>query len=357
MWKKYTKLKQDEHKTLRKEHQTMIDKLHDDIKKSRELIKSSSEMGSQTAKNILKNLRNELVVIFEEKTNNEMRKVIDEILKSPKDLIGKAFNRSFRAYNYEAVFKYVRNVVKYCNEVCENDTDEKIKATIRDNKAELNKMFGSFLDSGMTFMNTMNTIKQEGQFTIYEIVEELTSYLKNNNKDELANNLSKAKKSVINLKIDNIGHFIKSFNDQLIEENKHFKDTMKNEDKQLENAAKQNLSKVVKDVIGCEACCPGCGSKCNLDCNHIGSHHSEYHIYNGFFGWKFTNSKIVDTLFCWEYEFYKQNTVNNEYKGLENYLEKCHKNWVDDVKEKHVKFGQGSNKGTSKNKNINCIFH
>lgn len=307
-------------------------------------MKSSSEMGNQTAKNMLKNLRNELIAIFEEKANNDMRKVIDEILKSPKDLLEKAFNRSFRAYNYEAVFKYVRNVVKYCNEVCENDTDEKIKATIRHNKAEFNKMFGCFLDSGMTFMNTF---KQEGQFTIYEIVEELISYLKKNNKDELAKSLSQVKKSVINLKIDNIGHFIKSFNDQLIEENKHFKDTMKNEDEQLEKAAKQNLSKVVKNVIGCEACCPGCGSKCNLDCNHTGSHHSEYHIYNGFFGWKHRHSRIVDTHFCWEHTFYKElkvivNKGNDKYNGLEDYLEKKHINWVIDVKEKYVTFGQAS---------------
>ena len=358
MWVKYIQLKQDEKRTLREEQQTMIRELYCDIEKSRELMKSSIVMGKQTMENVLKNLRNELVASFVEKTNNDMRKVIDEILKSPKDLLEKAFNRSFRAYNYEAVFKYVRNVVKYCNEVCENDTDEKIKATIRDNKAEFNKTFGSFFESSITFAQIF---KQDGQFTIYKILEELISYLKANDKDELAKSLSQAKKSIINLKIGDIAHFIKSFLDQLIEENKKFKDTMENEDKQLENAVKENLSKVVKNVIGCEARCPGCGSKCNLDCDHKGSHHSEYHIYNGFFGWRYIGSDIVNTHFCWENAFYKGKVVvaKDEYKGLEDYLEKCHTNWVDDVKEKHVKFGQASIAGTflfAKNINTNCIF-
>lgn len=103
----------------------------------------------------------------------------------------------------------------------------------------------------------------------------------------------------------------------------------------------EKLDKYVKFYLGCLSSCPECGSKCHLQKGHVGGHSSNKHVFCSFKGIRYIKTDIVVTEFCWSKKKFKESQVifpEKTYNSGEEYLQICHKDWLENIKENYFKY-------------------
>lgn len=181
MWHRYVNLKQIEMDKAQRDHETMINNLRQDMERTQKCMHNSKDLGKQTAANLVRYVQEDLFNKLTEIGKIKITQLINEILINPKYVVEKAFNRSFKSYDYVAVYKYVRNVVKYCIEVCEADTEQYIKSIIRVEKEHFNKALGEFFRNVPAFLVYLKSNRTNNESTIYELIQQISSFLVSTN--------------------------------------------------------------------------------------------------------------------------------------------------------------------------------
>ena len=148
-----------------------LEELKKTILKHLNNVNDSKEAGLQIAEKISNNIYKFLLEKEKIISSNEIQFKIDQILKSPQNLVQIAFNKSFNASNYMNVLKYVKSINNFCLEICKTETGTAIEQflsqkflTIQQNindfkeflkqlKTETNSVY-SFLDALKTEMQS-----------------------------------------------------------------------------------------------------------------------------------------------------------------------------------------------------------
>lgn len=280
---------------------------------------------------------------------------IQNQFKSPSDLVDFAFKRSFEIADYKSVYKYVKDINRFCLEVCMNS----IKTQIDMNIEEYENLFrGKFVD----ILNILSDMRKDEldynnnfvgteavKYSIHLFLDDLQELIKENFHNETFTDLlESAKLKMINNEFNDKKLFIDGFVNGVNEEKKNIDARMRDYSRKFRNDVQEHVKKYVNIYLGCNAICPGCGSKCQNKKGHDGDHFSSKHIYDGFNGWSYIDSDVVTTFFCWEDKKYRELKViaknrSFEYENFQDYLRNKHPDWANDINENHKKYA-GDNK-------------
>lgn len=320
--------------------------LRERIEMDKAHMQNSKSLGEKKGKQLLEDVSYYLMLDSNEHASESINTILFEELKNPEEMIEHAFARSFGSYNYEAAYKYVRDVVQYCIEVAKQMTREQINSVILAENNELRNKLNSFNNLMTTFNSTVFNAQQGHQYTVYSFFNQIATYI--DGTDLKGNFFRKSVKSIIDVNIENIEHFMESFQKtfgrSVVDKQEEIISRRVDD---LKKMAENSLSSNLKKFLGCKAKCPGCGAKCNKDTNHTGGHSSIKHIYNGFFGWHNPDTNVVSMKICWEKKLFIDSIVHSgidlekqKYNGLKDFLTQKHPNWLNDVEENFKKYGQ-----------------
>ncbi|RMZ95944.1 interferon-induced very large GTPase 1-like, partial [Brachionus plicatilis] len=270
--------------------ESIVQEFHlDSSKKAKDIYKmkqDANKLGSTVANDFMTKLFNYLIQI--------------ETLFTPNELIELAFKLSFEVSNYQNVYKYVIDVNRYCKE-----------------KKEIKNLYHDLLKDFLDFDST-KIISSCREF--FETLEEEVKKKKYYESDSIiGTNISNFAQFILSFK-KSIGNFYNELNIKLEEFNN-----------ELDKRCKSEIIDYIDTYIGCNSRCPCCGSKCQNAKRHQGNHCSQFHILNGFYKYSNTDTKEIQTYFCWEEETF----INSRF-----YLRDKHPDWLSDIQKNYAEYGK-----------------
>ena len=355
--------KRDEYGQLRTRLKARID---NDVK----CMHDSNESGQNVAIQVVASVIELLVKDSGKRAHEQISRVIFHRLKNPEELIGHAFKRSFEALDYQAVYKYVRDVVGYCTEVSEELTAPRVKGIIDEEKKRLEENVQLVIHAIIRRLkrNAVYTSK-----TIYSFLDELRKTSKSvedngcsnreddnedENEDEVVHEmiervLSKCKLAVVDGSIRNVTYFQSSFDGEIGRQASALQ--LRNiafNDLELEEAARKHNRECLTTIMGCDSTCPGCGTKCNKSSGHTDPHSVNKHLFNGFGGWSIEETNVVCVEYCWQNSLYLNDVIVEKvsYESFKKFLEIKHQKWVADLKLHNKTFESGAKQDSKRTK-------
>jgi hypothetical protein len=305
IYKKYIDNKNKEIEKSKTNFQEQKKKLLQEARDAFESFGNSNKCGQDTSKKLYDTMFSLLLEKSKEKTKTQITAKIIELLKNTDELLDNAFKRSFQASDYQAVYKYVTNIVDYCVEVSESTTKESIRNIINISCENFKKMVNDFYKFINNFFRIITNFKD-----VYEYIEAIVKYSKEKTEYcEFTGLLTSAKNVIINVKIKDPDHFAASFKKEFTQKQTNLDNESRKHIRELEEYSRKNSEWNIKTFIGCSSVCPGCGSKCNGRIGHPGQHKVNKHILNGFHNWRVEGTHIVVTDYCWDSAFYLNKVI------------------------------------------------
>lgn len=318
------------------------------IQADKENIMNAKLFGQIKADELFENLIGYFLHESENYMDTTIAKITYDLIRNPDELIEEAFDRSFKSLNYINAFKYVCNLNKYCIEVGEQITSEKIKCAFLNENNQLELKFNSFQKLFQSFFTKYNQIdRKEYQYNVYFFFDEIAAYL--DKKKFSGDCVRQAMKSIMDANINNIDDFIQSFQTEFsLLLSKNSTAYIEEHKKNLQIKFIRNFKYILNQSFGCKAMCPGCGTKCYKHSDHEGGHASKKHLFTAFLGWnkRFTKEAVLEI--CWKKTFfeekilYKKN-LDQSFHGFKNLLLEMHPDWYNDIYVNYIKFGENSN--------------
>ena len=348
----YCHLKQEEIEAKRRQYAQFRDEMRANLNNDYKCMRDAKAAGENVAGQMFTYVRRFLMEESKLRAQTETTDLLNKTLKNAEELIEHAFKRSFEALDYKSVYKYVNDVVEYCTEVSEQMTEQQVNAIIRSEKSVCAKnmeIVGSLLSARDNYSDTAKTI--------YEFIDSFVKSAEDKCQleDDIVRTLKKTKQLIVDGNIDKTEHFVKSFEEKIINNTTHFQrdpSYFNAYDRQLEYAVKEHTSKCLKKIIGCSSKCPGCGMKCTQMQGHQGDHHANKHVLNGFNGWHYEGSKIICTDYCWEKKFYLNPVSSGDekktYTSFTKYVEAVSPLWLSDIKQNFAKYETGNQSAAAK---------
>ncbi len=338
MYSQYILIQTKELSANKSKYDSMKIMLISDIKSNIQNMKDSKKFGETTAEQIIKNIERNLIQDSKIRIGKEINKLMIETLKNPEELLNHAFDTSFLSLNYEKIFHYSTCNQHYLNRVSQALTENKLKSIIAKEVNDFEKDLSEFIKLFDQF-----DIDIAGT-TIHEFIDSMLA--KTCFSELKMNHLERVKQTMVNFEIKNIDHFNLAFKGKVCNKILECQNNLKINADEIKNRAKILNESFLKECIGCVSVCPGCGSKCNLQINHVGPHKSAKHILNGFVGWHYIHTKVVNIEYCWEKKFYFDSRIHSGdkvYENFERFLKEKYPDWLNDVKENYIKYSGGAN--------------
>ncbi len=271
---------------------------------------------------------------------NKIEKKMNELLKSPQNVVEFAYKDSFESRNYENVYKYVADIERYCNEIIHKLTYTQIGSIlneshfkIRNNLNELIKHLGSF--------KTINTRDK-----MHDVIQKIIDSVKKSDNlryfEDLFEN-GTIYERYENVEISSLEEFKDGLSEEISKKGAKLDNLIDNFDLKIKkeiDVKRKNFSKL---YLGCTSVCPLCESKCNLGVDHENDHSCFRHIFKGF--GRITESSTdfvwIKEIYCYEKMFLERGYIfgNEEFKTTRNYLKERHPKWIKNIENMELNFG------------------
>ena len=216
----YVNLRDTELQAKRDEYEKLSTRLRTRIETDIKCMHDSNESGTNVAKQVVASIVELLVKESDKRAQEQISRVIFDRLKNPEELIDHAFKTSFEALDYQAVYKYVRDVVGYCTEVSEELTAPRVKCTIDSERRRVEENVQLVIHTILTRLNRNAFCSAS---TVHSFLDELRKTSKSNDDDEddevvqemIERILSKCKTGVVERFIQNAQCFQRSFGNEV----------------------------------------------------------------------------------------------------------------------------------------------
>ncbi len=295
--------------------------------------KTGSNLGNKIENKMYHFLQKELLI----NVCDEIESIILKLIKDPPSLVELTYQSSFGVSNYQNIFKYSTDINRYCLEVLSELTRPHVELLVASNLNDLTLNYKKLLKS-LLDLETKDNIKGTK-----DVLQELVFFVQNSTELKYFKDLlKKVMDSDNGIEIKNLENFKSGFKDyirQYLDAN--FEEQMKIFKKNFYNNVNEKHEKYIKFYLGCHSSCPECGSKCHLKKGHIGGHSSNKHVFCSFKGIRYLKTDIVVTEFCWSKKSFKEIKVvdlEKTYNSGEEYLQICHKDWFENIKENYFKY-------------------
>ncbi|CAF1281741.1 unnamed protein product [Didymodactylos carnosus] len=256
-------------------------------------------------------------------------KIIDESSINSQNILYDAYEQSMNSkpINGENILKYIKNINRYCLEICFNKIDIIKQHIVNVNVNELIKKINEcLLKVGQVIQN--NECKNLEQLYA-DLIKELCLILPGFNSQ-----------SNINIKssfdIDNSYQFKQYFLTMDILDSETF---LANEinciRKNFHYEANHTCRTLIKGILGCQSKCPGCGTKCENNEENHQHHFSQHHLSMAFTGWNIGEEKLPNLKLCYQnWHIDKFIIRDKEFFPISTYYQEYAKDWFDDLNEK-----------------------
>ena len=219
-----------------------------------ESFENSQKSGQDNSKRFYEKM---FLLLFEkskETTKANINSKIIELLKNTDELMDFAFKKSFQAFDYQAVYKYVTNITDYCVEVSESITKESIMNIINISIENFRGMLNSL---NKLITNFLNFITENQAFeNIYQFIEAIVNFSKENPEYCIFTPVLENAKitGIINAKIKNSEHFVDSFRKQFTANLRKIDTETAKHVKDLELYSKKSTKKLFILLLDAQLC-------------------------------------------------------------------------------------------------------
>ncbi len=334
------KAKEDE----RTEYENNCSKMKLDLNKDFESKKNSKLLGFRSIEKLFDDLFDLIWVNELTDVENKIEKKMDDQLKSPQNVVQKAYEDSFESQNYENVYKYVVDIERYCNEIIHRLTYPQIVTILDENKYKLRMNLNELIKHLGSFnFRTINTRDK-----MHDVIQKIIDSVKKSDKlkyfEDLFENLW-IEERYENVEISSL----EEFKDGLIEEISNMKgkldNLIENFDLKIKKEIVDKRKNFSKLYLGCTSVCPLCKSKCNLGVDHENDHSCFRHIYVGFGRMRERSTHLVtiSEIYCFEKTFLIRGLIVNdtktEFETTRNYLIEKYPKWLNNIENMELNFG------------------
>jgi hypothetical protein len=326
------------------EYENNCRKMKIDLNKDFESKKNSKLLGIRLIEKLFDELF-ELILVNElTDVGNKIEKKMNDLLKSPQNVVELAYKESFESRNYENVYKYVVDIERYCNEIIHRLTYPQICSILLDNNFKIRTDFNELLKHLRAF--DFRTITPG--YKLHDVIQKIIDSIKKSENlryfEDFFENLS-IHERYENVEISSLEEFKDGLIEEISKKGDKLDNLIDNFDLKIKKEIDVKLKHFSKFYLGCTSVCPFCDSKCNLGVDHENDHSCFRHIYVGF-------GKIRDpsTHFVWIKEIYcyektlleisfTDTDTETQFKTFRNYLQEKNPKWLNNIENMALNFG------------------
>jgi hypothetical protein len=297
------------------------------IKEQFNLIRDSDQQGRKFGADFLNQLFEETMRLSKETIHIEIGlKISSNSHIDPEKIARNAYDNSIGSNppNGNNIMKYILDINRYYMELALENIELSAQHIVTSQILKLRKLVSDCIDTAV------DVVKNHQCLNVQEVYQSITRALQTIVPGFKTENLIG-----ISAKIQQPEQFRQRFmgiNNQfekLIERiNDHKID--------FDEEAKRACRTLIRQRLGCQACCPGCGAKCdNAELDHD-KHKSAHHIAMAFKGWRWESTEYPTLELCYQQWQNESSLIvgNERFTPRRTYYVQRAQQWLDDIDEK-----------------------
>ena len=297
------------------------------IKEQFRLIQNSDEQGQRFSQDFLNQLFEETMRLCKETIYNEISlKISGNSNIDPEKITRNAYDNSIGSNppNGNNIVKYILDINRYYMEIALENIQLSAQHIVESQVLKIQKLISDCIHS------TVEVVKNHQCLNVQQVYRSITQALQNIVPGFKTENLVG-----ISAKIEQPEQFRQRFM-RIYDQREVLIQRITNHKSDLDEEADRACRTLIRQRLGCQACCPGCGAKCdNSELDHE-KHKSTHHIAMAFKGWRWKSTQYPTLELCYQQW---QNTssviVGDEtFCPRRTYYEQRAPQWLDDIDEK-----------------------